>query len=107
MVCFRKWEGACAKKLLLERYSYMHSEKSSLVLIVRCHVIFSIYVPKWLLKRVSLGRSIEGCCASPFGKVKRLYPYLQIQKLFVESTDGCSRALTLTNQIQAFYDSTL
>ena len=54
MVCFRKWEGACAKKLLLERYSHMHSEKSSLVLIVRCHVIFSIYVPKWLLKYVCL-----------------------------------------------------
>ena len=32
----------------------MHSEKSSLVLIVRCHVIFSIYVPKWLLKHVCL-----------------------------------------------------
>ena len=50
---------------------------------------------------------LKDAAESPFGKAERLYLYLQIQKLFVESTDGCSRALTLTNQIQAFYDSIL
>ena len=34
MVNLGKWEWGWNKDLLLERYSYMHSEKSSLVLIV-------------------------------------------------------------------------
>ena len=34
MACFGKREWGYGKKLLLEGYSYMHSEKSSLVLIV-------------------------------------------------------------------------
>ena len=39
MACFREWEWGYGKKLLLERYSYMHIEKSSLVLVV-------MYMPK-------------------------------------------------------------
>ena len=31
MACFGKWEWGYEKELLLERYSYMHSEKSRLV----------------------------------------------------------------------------
>ena len=34
MANFGKWEWSWDKELLLERYSYMHSEKSSLVLTV-------------------------------------------------------------------------
>ena len=34
MVNFGKWEWGWDKELLLERYSFMHSEKSSLLLIV-------------------------------------------------------------------------
>ena len=34
MINFGKWEWGWDKELLLERYSFMHSEKSSLVLTV-------------------------------------------------------------------------
>ena len=42
MACFGKWEWGWDKELLLERYTYMHSEKSSLVLIVvMLHLVYA------------------------------------------------------------------